>query len=195
MLSTSKKVKTHIDTKFSKVEAIALFEKNFEKYTENRWVEKEFFQAKPGKYQIMSDEVEKEKLDLAMNQENEIRGLLKQAFNQNKDEFLKFVWNLDMAKKAMKDMSLDTTKLPLGCLKIERVKKLLQILGKIQKQLQQGGTLTTAVENKISELTQQYYAVLPYDFGAKKPPGIDHIIRVKDKVKQMDLLGDIFLME
>lgn len=30
-------------------------------------------------------------------------------------------------------MSLDITKLPLGCLKIERVKKSMQILNKIQK--------------------------------------------------------------
>lgn len=100
-----------------------------------------------------------------------------------------------MAKKAIKDMSLDIGKLPLGCLKIERVKKSLQLLGKIQKQLQIGGSLTTAIENKILEHTQEYYSVLPYDFGVKKPPGIDHILRVKERVKQMDLLGDIYLME
>jgi hypothetical protein len=61
--------------------------------------------------------------------------------------------------------------------------------------LQIGGSLTTAIENKILEHTQEYYSVLPYDFGVKKPPGIDHILRVKERVKQMDLLGDIYLME
>jgi hypothetical protein len=68
-----------------------------------------------------------------VSQENEIRSLLKAVFDHSNDEFLKFVWNLDMAKKAIKDMSLDIGKLPLGCLKIERVKKSLQLLGKIQK--------------------------------------------------------------
>jgi hypothetical protein len=38
-----------------------------------------------------------------------------------------------MAKKAMRDMQLDTGKLPLGLLKIERIKKSLQILAKIYK--------------------------------------------------------------
>ncbi len=95
----------------------------------------------------------------------------------------------------MKDMQLDTNKLPLGCLKIERIKKSLQILNKIQKQLQIGGTLTSTVEAKISELTAEYYQTLPYDFGIVKPPKIDHILRIKDRVRQMDLLNDIYNME
>ncbi len=92
-------------------------------------------------------------------------------------------------------MQLDTTKLPLGCLKIERIKKSFQILNKIQKQLQIGGTLTSTVEAKIAELTAEYYQTLPYDFGIIKPPKIDHILRIKDRVRQMDLLNDIYNLE
>jgi Poly(ADP-ribose) polymerase, regulatory domain len=133
-LLTAKKVKTQHTSYFSKVGAIAEFEKKFEGYTENRWVEKEFFQAKPGKYQIVSEQREKEKLELAVNEETEIKTLLDKAL-ANTDEFMKFVWSVDMAKKAMRDMQLDTGKLPFGLLKIERIKKSLQILAKIYKQI------------------------------------------------------------
>lgn len=83
----------------------------------------------------MSEEREKEKLEIANQSENEVRNLLKQFFAKDQNLLLKFVWNFDMAKKTMRDMSLDVAKLPLGCLKIERIKKSLQILNKIQKQL------------------------------------------------------------
>lgn len=84
----------------------------------------------------MSVEREKERLEIALNSELEVISFIKEFFNTEGDEFkefLKFTWNYDMAKKVMKDMSLDISKLPLGCLKIERVKKSLQILYKIQK--------------------------------------------------------------
>jgi len=80
----------------------------------------------------VSEQRDKEKLELAAAEEKEIRTLLNKALADS-DEFMKFVWSLDMAKKAMRDMQLDTGKLPLGLLKIERIKKSLQILAKIYK--------------------------------------------------------------
>jgi hypothetical protein len=55
--------------------------------------------------------------------------------------------------------------------------------------------LTQAVEQKIAEMTHEFFQILPYDFGAKKPPSINHWQRVKERVKQMDMLTDIVQME
>jgi len=83
----------------------------------------------------MSSEREKELLNLAQSNETDVKNLLKAFYaegsNELLDDFIKFVWSLDVARKAMKDMQLDVAKLPLGCLKIERVKKSLIILQKI----------------------------------------------------------------
>ena len=147
-----------------------MFETKFEIYTENKWSERLFFISKPGKYQILSEEKEKERLEIAKTAETEVTKLLAPYINKQGDQldqFLKFVWSIDLAKKAMKDMSLDVAKLPLGVLKIERVRKSLQILAKILKQIQVGGSLTAAVEQKVAELTSEFYSVLPYDFGTK----------------------------
>ena len=74
----------------------------------------------------MSEEKEKERLEIAQSGESEIKKLLKDYFKSEGgvfDEFLKFVWNIDLFKKALKDMNIDIAKLPIGVLKIERVKK------------------------------------------------------------------------
>jgi hypothetical protein len=74
-----------------------------------------------------------------LNNEAEVKSLLKTFYQTPSTDcfgdLLKFVWSLDLARKAMKDMLLDIGKLPVGQLKIERVKKSLAILHKIQLQL------------------------------------------------------------
>jgi hypothetical protein len=66
----------------------------------------------------MSEERQNELLKLAQNNEAEVKSLLKTFYQtQAPDcmgELLQFVWSLELARKAMKDMSLDIGKLPVG---------------------------------------------------------------------------------
>ena len=64
-LTSAQQLKTKLFPFFSKPEAIANFEKKFQQYTENRWIEREFFQPKPGKYNLMTEERQNEHLRLA----------------------------------------------------------------------------------------------------------------------------------
>jgi hypothetical protein len=41
------------------------------------------------------------------------------------ENLVKFVYNFDQTRKAMREMNLDVDKLPLGSIKIERIKKSL----------------------------------------------------------------------
>ena len=75
-LITNKQVKTKQFTYFDRAEAKNFFETKFEFYTENKWSERLFFISKHGKYQIMSEEKEKERLAVAQSAESEIRSLL-----------------------------------------------------------------------------------------------------------------------
>jgi len=50
-------------------------------------------------------------------------------------ELLNLVWDLNAIKDSLTAMNLDTEKLPLGTLKVERIKKAHTILNEIQKQL------------------------------------------------------------
>lgn len=57
---------------------------------------------------MMSSEREKELLSLAQNNETEVKNLLKTFYasesNELLEEFLKFVWSLEVARKTMKDI-------------------------------------------------------------------------------------------
>jgi hypothetical protein len=119
---------------FSKFDAVGNFEKKFMTYTENSWLEREFFVQKPGKYQILSAERDKERLEFAKTNEKEIMALIKEFFQKNENdfsEFLRFVWSIENVKKVYAELSLDPVRLPLGSLKIERIKKSQAILVKI----------------------------------------------------------------
>jgi hypothetical protein len=37
--------------------------------------------------------------------------------------------------------------------------------------------------------------MLPHNFGMKKPINIDHILRVKEKIKMLECLADIVVSE
>ena len=44
-------------------------------------------------------------------------------------------------------------------------------------------------------MTDHFYQTLPYDFGLKRPTNLDHLRKVKDKVKLMEIISDICLAE
>jgi len=59
---------------------------------------------------------------------------------KNKDdssmtELLSLVWDMSAIKDSLRQMNLDVEKLPIGTLKIERIKKAHAILNEIQKHL------------------------------------------------------------
>jgi len=91
----NQKVKQLIQPFFDSGDAIADFEKLFEKHTENQWKEREFFQTKPGKYSIKSEEKEKEKLEIAKEQEREVTTLMQGYFDSADElsEFVKFIYS------------------------------------------------------------------------------------------------------
>ena len=52
-------------------------------------------------------------------------------------------------------------------------------------------TTTASKESQLNNLTNDFYTLIPHNFGIKKAPIIDHLIRVKEKVKLLEVLSDI----
>ena len=72
-------IKTKIFDYYNKVDAISNFEKKFMQWTENAWMERDYFQPKHGKYVIGNAEREKQKLEAARTTENEILQILERV--------------------------------------------------------------------------------------------------------------------
>lgn len=66
-------------------------------------------------------------------------------------------------------------------------------MSEINRNLLKGGT--TSHDQKLVDMTEHFYQTLPYDFGMKRPTNIDHLRRVKDKVKVIQNIGDICVAE
>ena len=53
----------------------------------------------------------------------------------------------------------------------------------------------TARDAQIDDMTEHFHQILPYDFGLKRPANIVHLRQVKDKVRAMQIIGDICVAE
>ena len=172
--------------------------------TDNKWVERDFFKAKLGKFCYFNEEKEKEKQQLAQENEKELMQLLKKGgivgknLEQSEDEkleLLRHAFDYSAHKQVMQDYQLDVAKLPLGMLQIEKVKKCNQILNEISRLVVKQGAGQVEREKKIEDLTTDFYQALPFDFGVKRPTLIDHLQRVKEKSKLLEAVADICVTE
>ncbi len=46
-------------------------------------------------------------------------------------------------------------------------------------------------EHQINSLTNDFYTLIPHNFGIKKATIIDHLLRVKEKLKLLETVSDI----
>ena len=63
---------TKVFAHFTEGDAIASFKTYFEKYTENNWSERDFFKAVAGKYELFSEQRDKEKLQIGEQNDKEL---------------------------------------------------------------------------------------------------------------------------
>ncbi len=43
----------------------------------------------------------------------------------------------------------------------------------------------------ITALSNDFYSIIPHNYGIKKPTNIDHLLRIKDKIKVLETLSAI----
>jgi poly [ADP-ribose] polymerase len=90
--------------------------------------------------------------------------------------------------KVMEEMSLDLERLPLGRLQRHQISKCYTILGSIIKILLSGDK---GKEGIVNALSMDFYSIIPHNHGVKKPVMINHLIRVKEKMKILETLSFI----
>ena len=106
---------------------------------------------------------------------------------------VKNIFNIERMKICMSEHSLDLDKLPIGLLTIDKIKRCHLILCEIQRILVT--TQANTKQNLIISLTNDFYVTIPHNFGMKKPPILDHLMRVKEKTRMLEQLQDIYTMQ
>ena len=90
----------------------------------------------------------------------------------------------------MTELGLDLNKLPIGKLTSEKIRRGHQVLSEIQRLL-----VTGEKPQMIGPLTNDFYTTIPHNFGMKKPPVIDHLLRVKSNRIMLEQLFDVIQMQ
>lgn len=189
------------DVYLTSAAATAFFEKQFKSKTGNAWSSamSSNFTPKKGKYWLC--EMDYEDVD-GLKDDGDTKDdspkspdddLIECTLDERVQDFLTLVSDVKSMKSAMVSLDIDTKKLPLGKLSQKQIDKGYAILNKIKLALknQASGTITQAIKDEISELSSQYYTVIPYVCGRRAPPIIETDKMINKYTETLDELSNI----
>ncbi len=122
-----------------------MFQKKFFEKTSNKWQDREYFREKAGKFVLQDKAKKKQIMQEAFETEKELIKVMKESHQKhpsNLQEDLKDITNnifdLQGMKNYMADLGLDLTRLPVGKLTVDKIKRAHQVLSEIQRLLVTG---------------------------------------------------------
>ncbi|KNC51314.1 poly synthetase 2 [Thecamonas trahens ATCC 50062] len=99
---------------------------------------------------------------------------------------VEMICDLNSTTSRVMSMDYDANKLPLGKLKKSHVRKGRAKLKEIEDELNGPGR-----RHVLTDLSSNFYTLVPHVFGMRRPPVIDSIDMLKTKIQLMDALSDI----
>jgi poly [ADP-ribose] polymerase len=93
-------------------------------------------------------------------------------------ELVCMLFDVEAMKRTMVEFELDLTKMPLGKLSKKQLEKAYGMLSQAQEMLDSKDVSKT----KFLDISNQFYTLIPHDFGRKTPPVLsdNEIIKVVD---------------
>ena len=100
----------------------------------------------------------------------------KSKLHKSIQDLVCMIFDVESMKRAMVEFELDLTKMPLGKLSKKQLEKAYGILNQAQQ-------LVDAPDNvhksKFVDVTNQFYTLIPHDFGRNVPPVLDNAELIK----------------
>ncbi|CAG8733027.1 17659_t:CDS:2, partial [Dentiscutata erythropus] len=100
-------------------------------------------------------------------------------------DIISMIFDVDTWNNAMVELNYDASKLPLGKLSKSTITQGYKILKSIES------VLTSEGDGDLVELSNDFYTVIPHNFGFNKPPIINSIASLKLKMAMVEALGEI----
>uniref|UniRef100_A0A9J2QBA2 Poly [ADP-ribose] polymerase n=1 Tax=Ascaris lumbricoides TaxID=6252 RepID=A0A9J2QBA2_ASCLU len=176
---------------FSSVDdAVKAFKKKFHDKTRNKFEERHKFVAHPGKYTIIEIEGEDEEQPCASTKAIETVKVdsaveAPQILDSKTAALVKFIFDVDMFSEALTTMEIDINKMPLGKLSKSQIVKGFTVLEKIES------VLNNESRGDLTELSSQFYTIIPHAFGRRRPPTINTAEALRSKLDLLITLGDV----
>jgi len=164
------------------------FRDTFYQKTKNNWQTRKSFQAVEGKYSIVelddaSDGEEMEGPSVAAEMEG--AEAAESELEPEVQELVQMVCNKQLLKDTMALLNIDTERFPLGKLSAVQLSKGYAVLADLQQ------AILSNKPEQIAEGTNQFYTLVPHNFGMSLPPMIDSLELLKVKIEMIECLGGI----
>eukprot|EP01122_Echinamoeba_exundans_P012170 TRINITY_DN503_c0_g1_i1.p1 TRINITY_DN503_c0_g1~~TRINITY_DN503_c0_g1_i1.p1 ORF type:complete len:911 (+),score=243.47 TRINITY_DN503_c0_g1_i1:100-2733(+) len=168
--------------------AVAAFEEKFLDKTGNEWKDRKKFVKKAGKYLILEMEADDQNSVSAPKKAEEDADLIPSYLDPRVQDLIKLIFDVDMLTKQMMSLQIDVRKMPLGKISKQMVQRGYDVLRQIETTLQ---STDPKKQVQLMNLSNQFYTVVPHDFGKNKPVIIDSFEILKLKQQQLEALMDI----
>jgi poly [ADP-ribose] polymerase 2/3/4 len=186
--------------------ALGDFSKKFRAKTGHKW-EDRLAPPKPGKYAFIERNYEGDSDD--SESEDASKGKVK-AEKKEEDvviestlplpvqNLMELIFNDQFFAATMQDLNYDKNKLPLGKLSKRTLQQGYQALKSLSEEmgdLDYVSSLTTQSGQRIIELSNLYYTLIPHAFGRRVPPVIRSYEMLKKEVELLESLSDMSIAQ
>ncbi|KAJ3079952.1 Poly [ADP-ribose] polymerase 2 [Quaeritorhiza haematococci] len=170
--------------------ALASFKKKFSDKTKNQWDDRADFVKYPGKYFLMERDYgddEEEKDSSAASDNKEPIKIPESKLDERVQELIKLITNTEMMTREMVEIGYDAKKMPLGKLTKQHIEKGYNVLKEIAEELNK----PSRSNSRLTDLTSEFYTIIPHEFGMRTPPVINTPQMLKSKLQMVEALADI----
>eukprot|EP01095_Lingulamoeba_sp_RSL-Kostka_P012534 TRINITY_DN4989_c1_g2_i2.p1 TRINITY_DN4989_c1_g2~~TRINITY_DN4989_c1_g2_i2.p1 ORF type:complete len:638 (+),score=261.82 TRINITY_DN4989_c1_g2_i2:47-1960(+) len=130
---------------------------------------------------------EEEEMDMKFDSISTNATVLPCTLDDRTQSLLRLLFDHDMFKSQMKKLNINVEKMPLGKLSKNQIQKGYDVLSEIKTCLDEGDNSRST----LSELSSQFFSLIPHAFGRSRPPVIDNFEFLQEKMDLMSILGDI----
>uniref|UniRef100_A0A671N0C0 Poly [ADP-ribose] polymerase n=1 Tax=Sinocyclocheilus anshuiensis TaxID=1608454 RepID=A0A671N0C0_9TELE len=167
-----------LDKFYDKNSAMDNFCSVYEEKTGNAWASSNFTKY-PNKFYPLE-------IDYGQDEEA-VKKLTASAGTKSKldkpiQDLIRLIFDVENMKKAMVEFEIDLQKMPLGKLSKRQIQSAYSLLSEVQQ---------VGSETLILDLSNRFYTLIPHDFGMKKPPLLNNMDYIQQKVQMLDNLLDI----
>lgn len=180
--------------------------KKFKSKTSNNWADRENFEKKKGKYELIETEQDSTtatvKVSAAEAKANADKAAkaakIPSKLDKTTQGLVEWILDADMFKTAMAQCNIDANKCPLGAITKKQVAKGFSVLEQVDQLLNSGkkegkGPKLSAYAQQceIVELSGRFYTLIPHAYGMSQPPLLNNQAILKQKFDLVAMLGDI----
>ncbi|KAF9571014.1 Poly [ADP-ribose] polymerase 2 [Mortierella alpina] len=169
------------------------FEKKYKEKTRNNWADRDNFVKHAGKYHLLppddgdSDDEDADETQVKVKEEKKQEEPIPESKLAPKvQDLMSLIFNTQMMNRQMKELDYDADKMPLGKLAKATILHGYEVLKKISRALNRPSN-----RNELSELSSEFYTVIPHNFGRYTPPIIQDAPTLKKKLEMLEALGEI----